>query len=264
VGDVRGDIYFDNLFALTTPPGQRVTVGLVNPGVAVTDGIVQFQLQQDSAVSIERAEFAFAGGVLGIAPTTIKLGAPETRFELTLRDVDAADLITSLNIPDLAATGRVEGSFPLLLTRRTALIQNGVLRALPGGGEISYQGDAGASFTGAARIAFDALRSFHYNELLLRLDGDLNGEVVSAIEFSGENRGRPVDLGPIAPVPGVGDVSVRGVPFLFHVRIAAPFRRLAQTAASVADPGLILNPRPEEEEPETRPPEVDQEAPAPG
>jgi hypothetical protein len=263
VHDVRGEIHFDDLFALTTPPGQQVAVGLVNPGVAVNDGRIEFQLLSGSRVRIERAEFAFAGGVLGIAPTTITLGSPETSFELTLSDVDASDLIRSLNIPDISATGRVEGSFPLLLTRRTALIHDGMLRALPGGGSISYRGDAGAGFTGGARIAFDALRSFHYDELVLRLDGDLNGEVLSSIEFSGRNTGEPIDLGPIARVPGVGGVSVRGVPFLFHVRIAAPFRRLAQTAASITDPGLILNPRPEDEAPQAVPQEVDQAPPAP-
>ena len=259
IQDVRGEIAFDDLFALTTPPGQSVTVGLVNPGVAVRDGRVQFQLLPGQRVSLEQAEFAFAAGVMALSPTIVTLGADETRFELTLRDVDAADLIESLNIADLAATGRVEGSFPLLLSRRTALIQGGVLRALPGGGTISYIGRAGEGATGPAQVAFDALRSFHYDELTLTLDGDLSGEIISQIAFSGENTGQPVDLGPIAPIPGLGNVSVRGVPFDFNVTVTAPFRRLAQTAASFTDPGAILGRAQERPQDEA----VDQEAPAP-
>jgi translocation and assembly module TamB len=239
VQDVRGAVFFDDLLALTTPPGQSVSIGLVDPGVAARDGRVQFQLLGQQHVAIERAEFAFAGGVLALAPTTITLGAEETRFELTLANVDAANLIQSLNLPDLAASGRVEGSFPLLLSRREALIENGVLRALPGGGTISYVGHAGDGATGPARVAFDALRSFRYDELEIRLDGDLGGEVISSINFSGENTGAPIDLGPIAP--GLGNVQVRGVPFDFNVTVTAPFRRLAQTAASVTDPGVILD-----------------------
>jgi hypothetical protein len=241
VQNVRGEVFFDDLFALTTPRGQEVTIGLVNPGVAVQNGRVRFQLLTDQRVSIERAEFEFASGVLAMTPTTIALGADETHFELTMRDVAAADLLAQLTIPDLEATGRVEGSFPLLLTRRSALIQNGVLRARPGGGTIAYTGAAGANAVGPARIAFDALRSFRYDELSLTLNGDLSGEVVSAIAFSGENTGRNVDLGDIAPVPGLGRVTVRGVPFDFNVTVTAPFRRLAQTAASFTDPGAILN-----------------------
>ncbi|MEQ1618173.1 MAG: YdbH domain-containing protein [Terricaulis sp.] len=259
VEGVRGAVFFDDLFALTTPPGQSVSVGMVNPGVAVRDGRVQFQLLGQQRVAIERAEFAYAGGVLAMAPTTISLGADETQFELTLAEVDAADLIASLNVPDITASGRVEGNFPLLLSRRTALIQNGVLRALPGGGTISYVGHAGDGATGPARIAFDALRSFHYDELEITLDGDLGGEVISSITFSGENTGEPVDLGPIAPIPGLGNVQVRGVPFDFNVRVTAPFRRLADTAASIADPGMILDRGQAQEENEP----VDQTSPAP-
>jgi hypothetical protein len=260
VENVRGEIFFDDLFALTTPPGQLVDVGLLNPGVAVHDGRVQFQLLPDQRVAIEQANFAFAGGTLSMEPTMITLGAEETRFALSLREVDAAALLATLNVPDVQMTGRVEGAFPLLLTRRTAYIENGVLRALPGGGTIAYTGDAGANATGSARIAFDALRSFRYDQLELTLNGDLSDEVVTAIEFSGVNSGEPVDLGPIAPVPGLGRVTVRGVPFEFNVHVTAPFRRLAQTAASITDPGAILD-RSRQSEP-TEP--VDQEPRPPG
>jgi len=241
VQDVRGVVVFDDLFALTTPPGQEVTVGLLNPGIAVRNGRVRFQLLPEQRVAVEDAAFAFAGGELAMQPITVKLGQEETRIVLTLTDLDAASLIAALNIPDLAATGRLEGAFPLLLTARTAYIENGVLRALPGGGTLAYVGDAGRNATGITRIAFDALHGFRYDSLALTLNGDISGEVLTEIEFTGENTGRPVDLGPIAPVPGLGRVTVRGVPFVFNVRITAPFRRLAQTAASIVDPGEILN-----------------------
>ncbi|MBL8558651.1 MAG: YdbH domain-containing protein [Hyphomonadaceae bacterium] len=241
VQDVRGDVFFDNLFELTTPPGQNIHVGVLNPGVAVSNGRVRFQLLDQQRVSIESAEFDFAAGTLAMSPATITLGADETRFELTLRQVDATALLESLSVPDLEATGQLEGSFPLRLTRQSAYVEHGVLRATGGGGTLSYTGQAGANATGMARVAFDALRSFRYDVLSLTLDGDINGDVVSSIEFSGHNSGQPVDLGPIAPVPGLGNVQVRGVPFDFNVRVAAPFRRLAQTAASITDPGAILN-----------------------
>jgi translocation and assembly module TamB len=185
--------------------------------------------------------FQFAGGQLAMQPTTVRLGQDETRIVLTLSDVDAADLIASLNVPDLAATGRLEGAFPLRLTARTAFVENGELHALPGGGILSYTGNAGQNATGVTRVAFDALRGFDYDALTLRLNGDISGDVLTEIEFSGKNSGRAVDLGPVAPVPGLGNVSVRGVPFDFNVRITAPFRRLAQTAASITDPGTLIN-----------------------
>ncbi|MBC7767572.1 MAG: YdbH domain-containing protein [Phycisphaerales bacterium] len=259
IENVNGEILFDDLFALTTPPGQQLSVGLLNPGVAVTNGRIRFQLQNEQRVAIEQAEFDFASGVLSMQPTTITLGSEETRFELRLSDVDASSLLATLNVPDLEATGRLEGAFPLLLTRRSAFIEGGVVRAQGEGGTISYTGAAGESATGVSRIAFDALRSFRYDSLSLTLDGDLNGDVVSSIEFSGRNTGTPVDLGPIAPVPGLGSVTVRGVPFNFNVRVTAPFRRLAQTAATITDPGSLINQQGNVDEEEL----VDPDAPAP-
>jgi hypothetical protein len=255
---VRGDIAFDDLFNLTTPPGQEITVETLNPGLPVHNGHVRFQLLHHQRVNIERAEFEFASGVLAMAPTAISLGAEETRFELALHDVDASALLAMLNIPDLTATGRIDGNFPLVLTRRTALIQNGVLRAQPGGGIISYVGHAGDQATGPARVAFDALKAFRYDDLNVALNGDLSDELVSSIEFTGHNSGRAVDLGDIVPVPGVGRVTVRGVPFAFHVTLTAPFRSLAETAASIGDPTAILH---QARNPQTPP--VDQAPPAP-
>lgn len=247
VAGLRGEVWFDDLFMLTTPPGQYVTLARVNPGVAVENGRVRFQLLSEQRVAIESAAFDFAAGTLEMTPTVVTLGAEETELVLTLRDVDASTLLANLNVPDLAATGTVEGAFPLRLTRTAAYVEGGVLRAQPGGGLISYTGDAGDAATGPARIAFDALRSFQYSDLSITLDGDLSGEVVSAINFEGVNSARPVDLGPIAPTPVLGNVSVRGVPFKFNVNVTAPFRRLAQTAASIYDPTELLN-RAESEE----------------
>ncbi|MBL8545032.1 MAG: YdbH domain-containing protein [Hyphomonadaceae bacterium] len=260
VNNVRGEIFFDDLWQLTTAPNQQITIAELNPGIAVTNGRVNFQLLTDQRVSIERAEFDFASGVLAMRPTTITLGADETRFELSLSGVDAADLLRTLNVPDLTATGQLEGNFPLLLTRQSAFVHGGVLRASDDGGVLSYTGHAGDSATGVSRIAFDALRSFRYDALSLTIDGDLNGDVISSIEFSGRNSGRPVDLGPIAPIPGVGSVTVRGVPFQFNVRVTAPFRRLAQTAATITDPGALINQQRQTEEAQEA---VDPDAPPP-
>ena len=241
VKGARGEIFFDNLFEMTTPPGQQISIEELDPGIAVTNGRVVFQLLPEERVSIESAEFDFALGTLAMAPATISLGADATRFEVRLQDIDAANLIQTLKIPDLSVTGRIEGTFPLLLTRRSAFVEHGVLRTREGGGVISYTGNAGANATGVSRIAFDALREFHYDTLQLTLNGDLNGDVVSSIEFRGRNGGEPIDLTPIVSVPGIGGVTVRGVPFDFNVRVTAPFRRLAETAATIVDPGSLID-----------------------
>ena len=235
IENVQGEVHFDDLFNLSTPPGQALTVETLNPGVAVYNGRLQFQLLDQERVSLEGAQFDFAAGQLRVLPALVTLGAEETQLELALDEVDVAALIEQLNIPDLTATGTVEGSFPLTLTKRTAFIRGGVLRASEQGGTIAYTGHAGDSTTGAARLAFQALTSFRYDDLSLTLDGDLNGELVSAINFTGYNRGDNVEIGELAAVPGLSDVRVSGVPFAFNVQITAPFRALADTAQSLTD-----------------------------
>jgi len=228
---VRGEIVFDDLLLLTTPPSQRLEIETINPGVAAHNGVVLFQLRRDGGVTVERAEWPFAGGVLAIAPTTITLGAEETAFSLTLAHVDVATLLAELNVPDLVATGTVGGQFPLVLTPQSARIVNGQLSASPEGGTISYAGSALANATGAARLAFGALTSFRYDNLTLELNGDLAGDLVTAINFRGANNGN-LNLGGGTPLT----TSVAGVPFIFNVRVTAPFRQLGEMAAGAFDP----------------------------
>ncbi|MGE3141920.1 MAG: YdbH domain-containing protein [Hyphomonadaceae bacterium] len=256
IENVSGEIVFDDLFTLRTPPGQRIHVGALNPGIAVREGDIQFQLLGDGRLALEGARWPFAGGALSVQPTTLTLNSEETRFSLVLRDVDVQQLLQQLNVPDLTATGRVEGEFPLLLTPTTAFIENGELRAAQGGGTIAYTGSAGDNAQGAARIAFGALSSFRFDSLTLHLSGDLGGEVVSDIVFSGRNQAA-VDLSDMTPgggvVPTLGGANI---PFRFNVRVRAPFRRLAETAAGISDVSTIID---RVQTPQT-PPEADNEA----
>ncbi|MBL8549561.1 MAG: YdbH domain-containing protein [Hyphomonadaceae bacterium] len=233
---VSGEIRFSDLLNPETPPSQRLTVALLNPGVAVRDGVIDFQLLDAGRVVIERAEWPFAQGVLAVAPITIALGAEETRFSLTLAHVDVETLLAELKVPDLAATGRVGGSFPLVLTPEAAKVENGTLQAETGG-TIAYAGRAGEEMRGAARLAFDALKQFRYDNLSLVLNGDLAGDLLTEIRFSGASRAS-VDL------PGVSQGPLRaelaGVPFVFNVSVRAPFRRLGELAAGAFDPKRAL------------------------
>lgn len=264
VENVTGEIVFDDLFTLSTPHGQVITVGMINPGLEVRDGTIRFQLLSDGGVSLEDARWPFAAGTLSIEPTKLTLGSEETRFSLILRDVDVHQLLQQLDIPDLTATGRVEGEFPLLLTPTAALIENGRLRTAEGGGTIAYTGDARRNATGMARVAFDALGGFRYDRLTLTLNGDIAGEIITLIEFTGVNQA-PVDMSSLTP-GGIPTFGVSEIPFRFNVRVAAPFRGLANTAASITDGASVLDQlppmerRPEDGEP---PAPVDPDTPPP-
>jgi hypothetical protein len=234
IQDVRGDIDFDDLSALTTPPHQHVRIGMINPGIKAQNGDVFFAFLPGRRVAIEQAQFDFASGKLTLTPATIALGADETRFQLNLRDVDATALAAALNIPGLAATGHIEGNFPLLLTRRSAYIENGILQSQGDGGTLSYLGHAGDGATGAARAAFDALRDFRYDTLRLTLNGDLPGGIVSQIQIAGHGSAAPA--GPVSSVSVSGRETADGAPFDFQIDVTAPFPSLAPAPAAPDQP----------------------------
>ena len=237
VTGVSGDIAFNDLALMTTPPGQTLHVRRLNPGIVVEDGVITFQLLAADRVLMESASWPFAGGVLSVDPQEVQIGEDDFQMTLSLRDVDVARFLQQLELKDLAATGTVEGAFPLIFNRQGGAIDGvGVLRAAPGGGTISYTGNAGSGLVGAPQIAFEALRSFRYDDLVLELAGKLDGELVTAIRFSGINQ-EPVNVaGPVAtPIPGLAQIRATGLPFRFTVSVRAPFRRLMKTSDGLND-----------------------------
>ncbi|MGE0046079.1 MAG: YdbH domain-containing protein, partial [Hyphomonadaceae bacterium] len=136
----------------------------------------------------------------------------------------------------------------------------------PGGGTIAYTGDAGRNAEGVAGLAFDALTRFHYDNLALVLNGDLGGDVITTIVFSGRNDAA-LNMGAVTP-GGVPTFGGSDIPFRFNVRVTAPFRRLAETAAGLADATTIINrAQPVDLPPDMAPPQpepIDPDALPPG
>jgi len=263
VEGISGDIAFDDLALFTTPPGQTLSIKRLNPGVQVDDGVITFQMLSFERIRIEAAKWPFSAGELAIDPQIVVLGGDEFRMNLTLREVDVQQLLQQLDFKDLTATGTVEGSFPLVFDSNGGRIVHGELRASPEGGTIKYTGAAGAGLIGAPQIAFDALKSFAYTDLVLELDGDLDGDIVSAIRFSGENVepiGGIIAPGTI-PVPGIQRLTVTGWPFKFNVSVRAPFRRLVKTSDGIQDGRPIVDEAIRnlpDDQPVVDPPKVDQ------
>jgi hypothetical protein len=238
---VRGDVRFDDLLAFQTPPGQSVEIATINPGVALREGKVRYQLLPGGRVAIEDASWAFAGGRLQLDPLTVTLGADQTELFFRLDGVDLANLIEEIDAPDLTATGRVTGSFRVRLTPASAEVLDGRLVSTSGGGTIAYTGTAGATAEGVSRLAFDALRNFRYDTLEILLSGNLGEEMESEVRFTGLAVGDELDLSPIIDLPLLGDVSASEAPFRFNISINAPFMRLGDSAGIAADPRRALD-----------------------
>ena len=134
---------------------------------------------------------------------------------------------------NIAATGTFDGRLPIIFDNSGGQIVGGQLVARAGGGMLAYVGDVSNAQTNSmTRLAFDALKSIRYGNLFIELNGSLDGEIVSLIRFDGINQS-PITPSALAK-------SLTGLPFLFNIRVRAPFRGLVGTARGFQDPGAAI------------------------
>jgi translocation and assembly module TamB len=236
VTGLKGEIEFSDLLALATPPGQSVTIASINPGTLVTNGTVTYQLLPGQRVAVERGYWPFAGGTLTLDPTILDMGRPSDR-RLTFRvdALDAAKFIQTLEFENLAATGTFDGVLPMIFDASGGRIEDGRLVARAGGGTLAYVGEvSNAQMNIYGRLAFDALKSMRFQNLTIDLNGPLDGEIVSKVNFSGRNEA------PLTPPKNFIARQFIGLPFKFNVTIKAPFRSLLNTARTFQDPTSLL------------------------
>jgi hypothetical protein len=175
---------------------------------------------------------------------------------LTFRVVglDAGAFIQAMELENISATGTFDGIMPLIFNAQGGRIAGGVLVArqqglppliMPEGvlptipacdpkrqsGVLSYVGPVSNEQVGVmGKIAFDALKNLQYKCLTILMDGALDGEMVTNVVFNGVNRNQ------LGGAPAGLARNFVGLPFLFNVRVTAPFRGLLKTAKSYVDP----------------------------
>jgi len=234
VTGLKGQITFTDLLGLVSAPHQEATVAEINPGVAVTNGVVHYQLAGQSRVRVEDAMWPFAGGTLRLDPSELDFDARAQRH-LTFRieGLDAAAFVQQLDFPNISATGTFDGVLPMIFDHNGGRIEGGTIRARPSGGTLAYVGElTNAQLGTMGKLAFDALKAIRYSSLEIGLDGHLDGEMVSRVRFTGVRQATP-EQGMVARL-------IRNLPFRFNIQIRAPFRGLIGSARAYIDPRLLL------------------------
>jgi translocation and assembly module TamB len=164
------------------------------------------------------------------------MGKPSDR-RLTFRidALDAAKFIQTLDFENLSATGTFDGVLPMIFDETGGRIENGQLTARAPGGTLAYVGEvSNAQMNIFGKLAFDALKSMRFQNLSIDLNGPLDGEIVSRVNFSGRNEA------PLSPPKSFIARQFIGLPFKFNVTIRAPFRSLLNTARTFQDPTSLL------------------------
>lgn len=259
VSGLSGRIHFTDLIGMVSSPGQKVTIKSVNPGVEARDGTIIYALLPGQRVAVESGRWPFAGGDLSLLPTILDFSADKPR-NLTFRvlGLEAGAFIQTLELDNISATGTFDGLLPMVFDSNGGRIVGGILVARQSGGAplvidrveglnvscdqqrlggtLSYVGQVSNEQLGKmGKLAFDALKDLQYKCLTILMDGNIDGELVTQVVFNGVNRGE------LSSVPKTVSKQFVGLPFIFNIRVAAPFRGLLNTAKSFADPGLLIH-----------------------
>jgi translocation and assembly module TamB len=252
-------VRFADLLGLRTEAGQVATIDSVNPGIEVRDGTIRYALRSSEEAVIEGGRWPFSGGVLELMPAPLALDSRQPR-NLTFRVVglEAGAFINTLELDNISATGVFDGLLPMVFDHNGGRIVGGLLVARQAGdepryltttqgltipcdasrqaGHLSYVGEvSNAQLNAVSRLAFDALKNLGYRCLAIRLDGAIDGEFVTQVSINGVNQGTEEARRSFISRPFLG------LPFIFNVRIEAPFRGLLNTATGLADPTKLIS-----------------------
>ena len=237
VTGLSGDIAFTDLLGLETGPGQLVRLAEVNPGFAVYSGAIRYQLLPNFRMQVEGGEWPFAGGRLLLDPGTIDLVSEEPRRLVFRVDrVDAAQFLSGFDFENINATGHFAGVIPIIFDKDGGHVRGGRLEVIEDGGTLAYVGELTYEDLGTmANFAFNALRSLRYKYLIIEMDGELAGEVITRIRFDGLSQGEGASRNFLTR-------QVEKLPLQFNVTISAPFLQLITSARSLYDTQYITDP----------------------
>jgi len=232
-GPVEGlntEIVFTDLLGLETGAAQVAEIASINPGVPALGGKVNYRLLPDRRVAIESGRWPFAGGELILEPTILDFGV-ESERRLTFRviGVDAEKLLAGYDFQNLRVTGVFDGTLPMIFNQDGGRIVGGSLVSREGGGEVSYLGELTYKDMGVfANYAFSALRSIRYSTLTIGVGGDLDGEIVTDISFTGLQQGSLAKRNFITR-------QLARIPIKFNVSVTAEFMKLIGSIRGLYD-----------------------------
>ncbi|MDD3799270.1 MAG: YdbH domain-containing protein [Novosphingobium sp.] len=237
VQGLSGTVTFTDLLGLVTAPDQRLKIVSINPGIEVRNGELSFDMKPGFILDVNGAHWPFMDGRLTLEPTRMKLGEAETRrYTLTVDGLDAAVFVQRLELGNIMATGRFDGSLPLVFDENGGRIEGGHLVSRDPGGNLAYIGELTyKDLSAMGNFAFDALRSINYRSMKIDMDGSLAGEIITRVSFDGLSQGEGASKNFLTR-------QVAKLPIRFNLNIRAPFFSLFGSFKSLYDPSLVQDP----------------------
>lgn len=191
--EVRGINGTLNLIDVLTPQTdgvQEFSLGLVDAGFPLNDGKVSFTLPGDGSVLVENISWPFAGGRLGADNIVVPFGGMPDQATANISGIDATELVNLADVADLEAEGSLNGYVPVRFSEDGVIIDDAKLSSI-GGGILRYRSASAVESLkqsgGSSEILARALEDFRFDDLEIRLDGPLDGEIIAKAQINGAN-----------------------------------------------------------------------------
>jgi len=192
VNDLNAMLSLNDLIALSSPPGQRVTVRRIDPGVPLENLHITYQIRPAKLprLALEDMHFSVMDGTVSLAPTVINPASPRSDLRVHIDHINLATFFDLINVKGLTASGHLSGDIPIALEKKRVLITNGHLAA-EAPGVLRFQSEKAAQFLAGAgeemNLLLQALQDFHYSELALNLDKSVEQDLIAKLSLLGNN-----------------------------------------------------------------------------
>lgn len=181
---VNANIDIAAFHPFATAQDQVLSVGVVDLGFPLTDGVARFDITDTSRVTLKELGFNWAGGTVSVAPFQV---APDTPLQAVDLSVNGARLekLTEL-VPDKGITGEgiLDGMLPIRFTDEGPAVRKGYLEAR-GPGILRYERSLEEGEDPSA--VDDVLSNLQYSKMRMDIDGGLNGGVGIGLHVEGTN-----------------------------------------------------------------------------
>lgn len=201
ISDVNTVLTLESLMPLAFTH-QTVSVGALNVGLPLSNGVVEASLDRKNVFSLHRAAWELAKGRISSSAFAFPLDDMTADVTLTATKLDLPELFKIAPMEGLDATGTVNGTLPLEIREGAAQLNNGVLET-EGPGFIRYNPQEPPAFlkdSSNKQIADlrVALQAFEYESLRMILSGEVGKNQKITLQIKGKNKdfydGRAVAL----------------------------------------------------------------------
>jgi hypothetical protein len=183
------------------PRLERVTIEGFSAAAEPLNAIIDFRLRRDGTVEIPHLQWDFAGGTAR-TQGLYDPGSSQQAFTVEVSGVDLRALIELINLDGLTGEGTLAGEFPIYLDGDAIELRDAKLSTTSEGGWLRYRpvGAASAVAAGDEHLSqlAEILENFHFESIVISLNGNVLGDVQVSIQLKGANPdfydGLPVEL----------------------------------------------------------------------